>query len=343
MKRRPIALTMLTAFASLAAAVLAAGAAGRGEATTLTLYSGREEKLVKPLLDRFTQETGIRLAVRYGDSAELAATMLEEGKASPADVFFAQDAGALGAVAREGMLAKLPKSTLAKVPARFRSADGLWVGTSGRARVVVYNTDVLSEAGLPKTIWGFTHPRWKDKIGLPPTNASFQAFVTAMRLTVGEDRTRDWLIAIKAGGAKFYAKNLQVLQAVASREIEVGFVNHYYLYQLKAEQPNAPVANHFLAKGDPGALVNVAGVGIVTGTDRLSAAQRFVDFLLSKRSQRYFARGPGMAEYPLVRGVRPRPGLPPLGAVQGPNINLGRLGAELPETLRLLSEVGYTA
>ena len=336
-------LVLAVSAALLIAAALAAGVtAARGGGESLTVYSGREEKLVKPLYDRFTRATGIQLRVRYGDSAELAATLLEEGGNSPADIFFAQDAGALGAVASEGRLAELPKRTLARVPERFRAPGKRWVGTSGRARVVVFNTDVVTRRQLPTTIWGFTARRWKGKLGLPPTNASFQAFVTAMRLKVGDARTRRWLLAIKENDVRFYARNLQVVQAVADREIQVGFVNHYYLYQLKEQQPKAPAANYFLGRNDPGALINVAGAGIVSGTDKTSAARRFVDFLLSKEAQRFFASGPGRAEYPLVRGVRPRAGLPPLAKVDGARIRLGRLGRALPGTLRLLNEVGYT-
>ena len=332
----------LAALVTLAVVASGAASASPNGATTLTIYSGREERLVKPLYERFMQRTGIQLRVRYGDSAELAATLAEEGRNSPADVFFAQDAGALGAVAAEGRLRVLPARTLARVPKRFRAPGRRWVGVSGRVRVAAYNTDVLTRRRLPKSIWGFTARRWRGKVGVPPTNASFQAFVTAMRLKAGDQRTRRWLRALKANEVRFYARNLQVVQAVASREIDVGLVNHYYLYQLKEQQPNAPVANYFLGRNDPGALVNVAGAGVVSATDERRAAQRFVDFLLSREAQLFFARGPGRAEYPLVRGVRPRTGLPPLAKVEGARINLGQLGRELPATLRLLSEVGYT-
>jgi iron(III) transport system substrate-binding protein len=297
---------------------------------------------VKPLYDRFTQLTGIRLRVRYGDSAELAATIEEEGRNSPADIFFSQDAGALGAIASRGRLELLPASILRRVPKRFRAPGERWVGLSGRARVVVYNTDVLRRSQLPKAVWGLTQPRWRGKVGLPPTNASFQAFVTAMRLKVGESRTRGWLVAMRENGVRFYARNLQVVQAVANREVELGLVNHYYLYQLKEQQPRAPVANYFLGRNDPGALINVAGAGVVTGTGERAAARRFIRFLLSKDAQRYFARGPGRAEYPLVRGVKPRAGLPPLLKIDGARITLSRLGRQLPATLRLLNDVGYT-
>jgi iron(III) transport system substrate-binding protein len=344
---------VLRRIVTLAASLIALGAvaglsapegAGRDAATTsLTIYSGRDERFVKPLYDRFMELTGIELRVRYGDSATLAATLLEEGNNSPADIFFAQDAGALGAVASEGRLQVLPASILRRVPKRFRAPGERWVGVTGRARVVAYNTDVLTARQLPATIWGYTQSRWKDKVGLPPTNASFQAFVTAMRLRVGDDRTRDWLTALKENGVRFYPSNSRVLDAVASREIQVGLVNHYYLYQLKEQRPSAPVANLFLrTKRDPGALINVAGAGIVTGTESRRAAVRFLDFLLARGIQRFFAQSPGRAEYPLVRGVRPRAGLPPLQRIEGAKINLGALGRHLPRTLELLNEVGYT-
>jgi iron(III) transport system substrate-binding protein len=338
------ALVLAAALLGLASAAALAAPAGREQAvTSLTIYSGRDERFVKPLYDRFMELTGIELRVRYGDSATLAATLLEEGSNSPADIFFAQDAGALGAVASEGRLLVLPESVLRKVPRRFRAPGKRWVGVTGRARVVAYNTDVLRAGQLPATIWGYTQSRWKDKVGLPPTNASFQAFVTAMRLRVGDDRTRDWLVALKGNGARFFPSNGRVLEAVASREIEVGLVNHYYLYQLKEQRPNAPVANYFLrSRRDPGALINVAGAGIVTSSEKRQAAVRFLNFLLSRGIQRFFAQTPGRAEYPLVRGVRARAGLPALAEIEGAKANLGALGRNLPRTLELLNEAGYT-
>jgi len=338
----------LLALASIACAALAAAAAAQtattsvDATTSLTIYSGREERLVKPLFDRFTKDTGITLNVRYGSSAEMAATILEEGESGRADVFFAQEAGLLGFVAREGLLKALPQRTLDRVPARFRAPGKRWVGTSGRARVIAYNTDELTKAQVPTTIWELTKPQWKGKIGLPPTNASFQAFVAVMRIKHGEDRTRDWLLGLKENDVRFYGNNTQVVQAVGRGEVLVGLVNHYYLHNIRVQTPDIPVENAFLGKGDPGALVNCAGVGIVSSTKRTAAAQRFVDFLLSPWAQRFIARGPGAAEYPLIRGVRPRPGLPQLGTIKGPEINLGRLGRDLPPAVRLLNEVGYT-
>ena len=339
---------MLIAAALVLVLASAVGCGGDDESDaadggTLTIYSGREEEIVEPLFEQFEKATGTKVEVRYGDSAELAATLAEEGDNSPADVFFAQDAGALGAAAKEGRLEELPDELLEPVDERFRDPDGRWVGTSGRVRVVVYNTDEVKESELPDTIAGYTDPRWKGKLGLAPTNASFQAFVTALRLSAGEDAARTWLEKIKANEPKFYEKNSQVVEAVAAGEIEVGLVNHYYLGLLKEEQPDAPAANHFLQAGDAGALVNAAGVGIVDGTDDQDAAREFVDYLLSEEGQRFYPEEAEEAEYPLIDGIEGPEGLPALDELQGPDIALGDLGPELERTLELLNELGYTS
>lgn len=325
---------------------LALAACGGGDepaSDALTVYSGREEELVEPLFERFEDETGIQVDVRYADSAELAATIAEEGDNSPADVFFAQDPGSLGAV--EEYLAELPDDVLNRVDARFRDDKGRWVGTSGRARVIVYNTDELSEAEVPDSVFDLTDPAWKGKIGVAPTNASFQAFVTAMRLDVGEKRTRRWLEELKANEPKFYEKNTPTVEAVASGEIQLGLVNHYYLYLVKEEQPDAPIANKYLPGDDPGALVSVAGAGILDGADNPDAAERFVEFLLADEQQRFYTEEAEEAEIPLVEGIEPREGVPTLEelADRGPDVDLSEFGAQLDRTLELLNETGYTS
>jgi iron(III) transport system substrate-binding protein len=320
---------------------LAAAAAGCGGGSDdpLTVYSGREEELVAPLLEQFTEETGIDVEVRYGDSAELAATIAEEGENSPADVFFAQDPGSLGSV--DAQLAELPAETLERVDSQFRDADGRWVGTSGRSRVIAYNTDELSEDEVPDSVFDLTDPRWKGRIGIAPTNASFQAFVTAMRLSKGDEATRQWLVDLKENDPKEYEKNALIVEAVAAGEIDLGLVNHYYLYLVKEEQPDAPVANHFLEAGDPGALVSVAGAGVLASSDQTDDAEQFVDFLLSDAGQRFYVDEAEEAEYPLVDGIDAKEGLPPLAELTGPDVELTAFGAELESTIELLRETGY--
>jgi iron(III) transport system substrate-binding protein len=303
----------------------------------LVVYSGRSEELVGPIIEQFREETGIAVAVRYGDTAEMANLILTEGENSPADVFFAQDAGALGAVAAEGQLSELPAETLEQVDARFRSPDGEWVGISGRARVVVYNTDNVSPDELPDSITGFTDPEWSGRIGWAPTNGSFQSFVTALRLIEGEDGAREWLEGIQANDPSVYEGNNPALEAVIAGEIDVAFINHYYLMQRLAEEPDVAAANYFLTDGDPGALVNVAGAGILASADQADSAQQLVDFLLSEQAQTYFAEE--TKEYPLAAGVEPDPELPPLDEIGTPEIDLSDL-SDLEGTLQLLREVG---
>ncbi len=312
-------------------------AATPAEQGPLTVYSGRSEELVGPLLDQFTDATGVEIEARYGDTAEMANLILTEGENSPADVFFAQDAGALGAVAERGLLAALPAETLDHVDQRFASPSGEWVGVSGRARVVAYNTETLSESDLPDSIYGFTEPEWEGRIGWAPTNGSFQSFVTALRVIEGEDRAREWLEGIQANDPNVYEGNNPALDAVIAGEVDVAFINHYYLMQRLAEEPDAAAANYFLTDGDPGALVNVAGAGILDSSENQEAARQFVEYLLSPEAQEYFASE--TKEYPLLEGVEPDPELPALDEIGTPEIDLSDL-SDLEGTLELLQEVG---
>ena len=312
---------------------------GGGSDDTITVYSGREEELVAPLFELFIEETGIEVEVRYGDSAELAATIAEEGENSPADVFWAQDPGSLGAV--EDHLDPLSEGILGQVSEQYRDDEGRWVGTSGRSRVLVYSTDALSEDEVPDSVFDLADPRWKGRVGIAPTNASFQAFVTAMRLSAGDDATRQWLLDLEKNDPKEYEKNTPIVEAVAAGEVDLGLVNHYYLYLVREEQPDAPIANHFLAAGDPGALVSVAGVGVLESADEASTAERFVEFLLSPEAQRFYVDDAEEAEYPLIEGIEPREGLPPLDELAGPEVDLTSFGAEHEATIELLRETGY--
>ncbi len=304
---------------------------------SLTVYSGRSEELVGPLLERFEQGSGIQVDVKYASTTDLAATLLEEGDASPADVFFAQDAGALGALAADGRLAALPQEILDRVDARFRSVDGQWVGVSGRARVAAYDTRVLSEADLPDSVLDLAEPEWKGKLGWAPSNASLQSFVTALRVVEGDETARAWLEDIQANEPKVYEGNSQALEGVAAGEVQVALINHYYLLEAMAERGEIPVANHFFAAGDPGSLVNVAGAGILTTAKNGDAARALIAFLLAEESQRYFAEE--TYEYPLIEGVAADARLTPLAEIESPDIDLSDL-ADLQGTLELMQEAG---
>lgn len=307
----------------------------------LVIYSGRNKNLVDPLLQDFYKQSGIKIFVRYGDSAELAAQLGEEGERTKADVFFSQDAGALGALGKAGRLDPLPSSVLDKVEPRYRATDGTWVGTSARSRVLAYDPRQVPPAAVPKSVFDLTDAKWKGKVGFAPTNASFQAFVTGMRKLAGEQKTRAWLQGMKANGMRSYDNNVRILDAVDRGEISLGLINHYYWYEKAAEvgkdKLNARLA--FLGRGDPGALVNVAGVAVLKGTDKGDAAGRFTDFLLSRQAQQYFADK--TQEYPLLAGVPANRDLPPLQKLGAPDLDLATLD-DLQRTLQLMEEVGLS-
>ena len=304
-----------------------------------TLYSGRNETLVGPLIEQYAEETGITIDTRYGGTGELAATILEEGEDTPASLFFSQDAGALGLLADEGRFETLPAELLDRVEERFRDPEGWWVGVTGRARVLAYNTDTLAEDDLPASVRELTDPAWAGRLGWAPENASFQAFITAFRLIDGDDAVRGWLETMIANGTvNFGDSNSAIVQVIGNGEIDAGLVNHYYVYAVGREAgEDFPVANHFFAGGDPGSLINVAGIGLIEGADDADAALAFVDYLLSDVAQEYFASQ--TFEYPLIEGVAAPEGLVPLSEIAHPDIELGDL-ADLHGTLELLSEVG---
>jgi iron(III) transport system substrate-binding protein len=336
--RRTRYLLAAAATAALAACALAACGGDDDEDGPVTVYSGREEELVAPLFERYEEETGNELEVRYGDTAELAATITEEGDASPADVFFGQDAGALGALEREELLAEIPGESLDRVDERYRSEEDRWIGTSGRARVVAYNSEELDESDLPDSILDFTDPEWKGRIGWAPTNGSFQAFVTAMRLTEGEEATEEWLRGIADNDPVVFDGNEEVRDAIASGEIDVGFINHYYVAQAIAEEgPDYPVRVYHPPAGDVGSLINVAGAGILESSGRQEAAAEFIEFLLSDESQAYFSEE--TKEYPLVEGIPADPAVTPLEQIEQPDVTLGQL-EDLEGTLELLQRSG---
>lgn len=341
---RPPFLTTAVVAAAAALVLTACGGddeAGGVDESKLVLYSGRAESLVQPVIDQFEEATGTEVSVRYGSTSQLAAQLIEEGERSPADVFFGQDAGALGALTKAELLAPLPTEVLDVVDERFRAEDGTWVGASGRARVIAYNSDALDESDVPDSVFDLTSPEWNGRVGIAPGNASFQAFVTAMRVLEGDDVARQWLDAMADNGVERFDNNVLVLDAVDEGVVDLGLINHYYWYERIAEQGEDAVTAElkFLPGDDPGSLINVAGAGVLAGSDRGDDATRFVEFLLGEQAQSYFADE--TKEYPLRPGIQTTEGLPPLESIDSPAIDLSDLDS-LEETLRMIEEAGLT-
>jgi iron(III) transport system substrate-binding protein len=330
---RPLARLLLLAIAAVG--LLATGC---GQEQALTIYAGRSQTLVQPLLEQFSKDTGIAIKVRYGDGTDLALGILEEGKQSPADIYLTQDIGALGALKAEQRLQPLPKGILDRVPEQFRSPDGLWVGLSGRARVIAYNTDRLKPASMPKSVLDYAQPEWKGRIGLVPRSDGFPEFVTAMRLTKGQEFTKRWLTDLRANNPKLYPNNVAALTAVANGEVDVALINHYYLYRFLAEQGDGFKArNYYFDNGDLGGLFLVSGVAVLDTSKHREAADRFIEYLLTKQSQQYFANE--THEYPLIAELKPEAALPPLDTLKTPKVDLSDL-QDLKGSLALMRETG---
>jgi iron(III) transport system substrate-binding protein len=299
---------------------------------SITIYSGRNEALITELLETFTKETGIKTEVRYGDSAELAAQILEEGDNIRADVYFGQDAGALGALANEGVTKTLPAEITDLVKAEYKSTNSQWVGVSGRARVLVI--DPAKVTNIPTSYKDLMDPSWKGRIGIAPTNASFQAFVTAVRILDGEQAAVDFLNAMKQN-AVLFEKNSIILQAVQDGVVDAGLINHYYWWELAAQigEENMKPEIVWFKDGDAGNLINVAGVAVLSDNP---SANVFAKWLLGETAQRYFVEK--TREYSMT-GIPEVSGLKPLKDIRAPKIDLSDLDS-LAETLELIRKAG---
>jgi iron(III) transport system substrate-binding protein len=325
-----------------ALAVLTLGApalAGCGsDSDRLVVYSGRTQDLIKPLLDDFSEESGIGIDVRYDDSANLALLIDEEGDASPADVFISQSPGAVGFLDAAGRLASLSDDIVDMVPEGDAAADGGWVGVSGRVRTLVYNTDLVDGADLPASVLDLTAPRYAGQVALAPTNGSFQDFVTVLRDQLGDDEAAAWLEGMAAGDPPTFGDNTAIVEAVSRGEVPMGLVNHYYAFRAKAEDPGLPIENHYFPDGDLGSTLLVTGASVIAGSDLEDEAEQFVEFLLGAEAQRYFSDE--TFEYPLVAGATVNPALPPFDEISATRVDLDELGGGLERTTEMIDESG---
>jgi iron(III) transport system substrate-binding protein len=324
----------LTACSSESSEISSSGDSLSG--TELTVYSGRSEEFIGPFFADFETATGITLNVRYGDSAELAAQLLEEGANSPADIFISQDAGSLGAVAESALLANLDSEILSLVPTEYQAANGSWVGLTGRARVFAYDPIKVTE--LPESIDDLLDPKWDGKIGFAPTNASFQAFVTALRQLRGDEAAEDWLSGFAENNPVPYEKNSMIVEAINAGEIEIGLVNHYYVYEVaEALGGEINVENGFFAAGDPGNLINVSGAGILNTAENAAGAAELIKYLLSQESQNRFVTDTN--EYSVLPDVSSPQGLPTFAEIGTPIVDLDAL-RDVRATQEMLVRVG---
>jgi iron(III) transport system substrate-binding protein len=306
------------------------------EVSELTIYSGRSEEFIAPFFANWQATTGIKLNVRYGDSAELSAQILEEGNNSPADLFLSQDAGSLGAISQAGLFMTLPDDVATSIPAEFVAVNREWVGITGRARVFAYAPDRVKV--LPTSVTDLVKPIYRNQIGIAPTNASFQAFLTALIENKGNGFAKVWLEDMQANGVKIYLKNSAIVEAIDKGEISMGLTNHYYIWEVSEALGRAiNVKNGFFAPGDLGNLINVSGAGILKTSAKQKAAQDLINYLTSATAQEKFVTD--THEYSLIQGATPPTDLPALDAIGAPSIDLRTLN-NIKATQDLLIQVG---
>ena len=314
------------------------GGSDEPETEGITLYSGRIPAAIGPAVDMYEAKEGLDVQVRFADTADLAATLVEEGDASPADAFFAQEPGAIAAVAEAGLLTELPQDILESVEPRFRDPDGHWVGVTGRARVIAYNRGVVDESELPASPFGLTAPEWEGRVGWSPATSSMQEYVTALRAKYGEEPTKQWLEEMVDNGAVSFPDNVTIRDAIAAGEIDVGLINHYYVAQGIAEGgPDYPVGVYF-PPGGLGSLMLLTSVGVLESSGRKEEAFEFVHSLLGDESQAFFTSS--SKEYPLARGAKADPALSvPISQIPVSDSELVDL-KELQATIDLMKESG---
>lgn len=305
----------------------------------LVIYSGRSEPLIVPVIRLFQQQTGVPVTLQSGSATALANLVLQEQPNPRADLFIANDAGTLEFLKLKNALQPYISEQIKKIPEQFRARDGSWLGVSGRSRVIMYNTKLLKPEELPRSVFELTDPRWKNKLAMATTrNESVVAWVTALRLTKGDQFTKEYLLKLKANGIVTLNGHTDVRKAVGRGEFSLGLVNHYY-YHLELRD-GSPVGVSYPDQGpdDIGVLVNAAGAAIVKNAKHLKAAQLFLDFLASPEAQKLFAEL--NFEYPLLLGVSTAPGVRPLETIKLMPVRLDELGKELEKTQKLLDEVG---
>jgi iron(III) transport system substrate-binding protein len=336
---RKFKLALIASAAALALSTITGCSSSSEQAeqvTEITVYSGRSEEFIAPFFADWEASSGIKLNIRYGDSAELAAQILEEGKNSPADLFLSQDAGSLGAVASEGLFTELSDEIASDIPAQYVAANRNWVGVTGRARVFAYAPDRVKV--LPTSVADLTKPAYKNQVGIAPTNASFQAFVTALIESKGDDFAKNWLKGLQSNGVKIYAKNSGIVEAIDKGEISIGLVNHYYIWEVsEGLGREINVKNGFFAAGDIGNLINVSGAGVLASSKKQAAAEDLINFLTSAATQQKFVEK--THEYSLINGAQAPAGLPALLEIGAPSVDLDSL-KKIQGTQDLLIEVG---
>lgn len=306
--------------------------------TTLTLYNAQHEDLMQALVDGFTKETGIKVEMRNGEDFELANQIIQEGDASPADVFLTENSPAMVLVAGSDRFSTLNQDTVDQLEPQYVPADKEWTGFAARSTVLAYNKTQLPQAEVPVSIMDLADPKWQGKIGFAPAGADFQAIVSAVVALKGEAAAAEWLKGLKANG-KTYRGNGAVMRAVNAGEIQAGVIYHYYWYKDRAEsgENSANTELHYFGNQDPGAFLSLSGAGVVKSSKHQEQAQQFVKYVTSKSGQQALANSTAL-EYAIADGVANNEALKPLSELDPPTVEPSNLNG--PRVTELMQQAG---
>jgi len=333
--RATVAASMVVA---VAAATAACGSSSGGDSQSITVYNAQHEDLTKLEADAFTAQTGIKVTLRNGDDSELSNQLVQEGSASPADVFLTENSPGMTLVDSKGLFASVDQATRAQVPDQYAAKDGSWVGWAARSTVLPYNPAKLTPEQLPASIMDLAQPQWKGKIGISPSGADFQAIVSAVVQLKGDDVAAAWLKGLKEN-AKIYQGNTSVMKAVNTGEVEAGVIYHYYWFGDQAESGanSKNVQLKYFKNQDPGAFASVSGAGVLKSSKHSDAAQKFVAFLTSQQGQQVLSNSNAF-EYSIASGVPANPKLVPLAELNPPKVDVSALnGPKVVDLMRQAS------
>lgn len=306
----------------------------------ITLYAGQHQQLVRMIVSAFEKQTGIHVKVRQGEGPELANQIIQEGKQSPADVYFTENSPELMRLEEKGLLAPVDKHTLNQVPSRYNSPKGDWVGVLARENVLTYDPKLINKSRLPNSLMDLVKPRWKGKIAIAPSDSDFLPLVRAVVVKEGRSQALKWLKGLKRN-AQIYQDNEGVAAAVNKGAVAVGIINNYYWYRLRQQVGRYHMQSrlyHF-SHGNVGALVNISGAGVLKSARHPQEAQRLLAFMVRKSTQRMVAHSDVDFEYPLHPGVTANPQLKPFKKLRPPSITVGQLG-DNHQAMQLLQQVG---
>jgi iron(III) transport system substrate-binding protein len=339
--RRPLVLTAAAAVSVLALAACGSGsleATGDLDSAKLTIYSAQHKNLTEAWAKAFQEQTGTKVQIRFGNDSSMGAQLVQEGDESRADVFLTENSPAMTTVQNAGLLATVDKATIAQVDPAYVPSSHEWVGIAARATVLVYNPSKISEAQLPASLMDLAKPEYAGRWGAAAGGADFQAIVSAILETKGEQATEQWLAGLKSG-AKIYQNNIATMKAVDSGQVPMGVIYHYYWYRDQAleKASSGSTKLHYFKNSDPGAFVSLSGGGVLKTSKHAADAQKFLAFVTSEQGQKMLSSTDTM-EYAVGAGVASDPALPPLTSLEAPQIDPFTLNG--PKVIELMTQAG---